>query len=416
MNNNLENDGHAERLTACVGCGSSNLEVLEPAGERRIFLTDADEMTVTTGVSGCSDCGLTFLNPRMGGETLVRYYSKQSRIPRKSIDPASPFAMLMESQLDDIEQFKPLAKGMKVLEIGCAEGFFLRHAADRAQGGLALYGVELSEKYLAQAHALLPEATLFEKPLEQTDFGDLKFDLIALRHVFEHLSDPAQALDILRTVLAPGGVVYIEIPDSENIEPSVSRFYHHEHLLYFTVPVLSSYLEANGFKPLSVRRFEGNPVGSGFSYPVIRALCTLGDKSDLPHRPGYARQIFESNARRNEDHTAALLRPLLASLHEAAGQGRRMALFGAGPHTMDLLSLLEDAGFPWTKVFDNNPGKQGKTMRGIPIVKPDEASLKSVDLVLISSAEFENEMAEQVSLLTGGQLETLKIYNNDSAR
>lgn len=54
-------------------------------------------------------------------------------------------------------------------------------------------------------------------------------------------------------------------------------------------------------------------------------------------------------------------------------------------------------------------------MRGIPIVKPDENTLKSVDCVLVSSAEFETEMVAQVRSLAGTQVEVITIYGNHAS-
>lgn len=406
--------GDSEYLAVCPGCGSENITVLEPVGEYKVFVTDADEMFVTTGVYGCEQCGLTFLNPRMRQQKLFEYYAKQSRIPRESIEVDSPFAVLMELQIDVIEKFKPIEKGMRVLEIGCAEGFFLQSLEKRANNKLGLYGVELSEKYLEQAKRLLPDVTIFETPLEETEFGDIEFDLIVLRHVLEHLGNPEQCLKKIRTILAPKGVLYIEVPDSQNTSPSISRFYHHEHLLYFTSQILNSYLMSAGFQPLTCERFDANPMGSGFSYPVIRAVSAAGQSTVLEAFPGYAKKIYLENKMRNNAYLESLLTPVRRRLGELRATQNNIGLFGAGPHTMDLLELLEVENIQWSKIFDNNPGKQGKFMRGIPIVKPDKSALKSINCVLVSSAEFETEMVAQVRSLVGTQVEVITIYGNDA--
>lgn len=412
MNDSL---GDIEYLAACPGCGSENLTVLEPGVEHKIFLTDADEMFVTTGVCGCEQCGLTFLNPRMGQQKLFEYYAKQSRIPRESIQVDSPFAVLMELQIDEIEKFKPIKKGMRVLEIGCAEGFFLQSLEKRANDKLRLYGVELSEKYIEQAKRLLPDVTVFETPLEETEFGVFEFDLIVLRHVLEHLGNPMECLKKIRSILAPQGVLYIEVPDSQNTDPSVSRFYHHEHLLYFTSQILNSYLISAGFQPLVCERFDANPMGSGFSYPVLRAVSAASKSTVLETFPGYATKVYLENKIRNNAYLESLLAPVRQRLHELKATQLNIGLFGAGPHTMDFLEFLKVENIQFAKIFDNNPNKQGKFMRGIPIVKPDESALKSVDCVLVSSAEFETEMVAQVRSLVGTQVEVITIYANDAS-
>ncbi len=106
-----------------------------------------------------------------------------------------------------------------------------------------------------------------------------------------------------------------------------------------------------------------------------------------------------------------LLAPVRQRLHELRATQDNIGLFGAGPHTMDLLELLEVENIQWRKIFDNNPGKQGKFMRGIPIVKPDESTLKSVDCVLVSSAAFEGEIVEQLKAMAPPNLEILTIYS-----
>ena len=75
------------------------------------------------------------------------------------------------------------------------------------------------------------------------------------------------------------------------------------------------------------------------------------------------------------------------------------------------LNLIESENINGSKIFDNNPSKHGKLMRGIPIEKPDENTLMTVDSILISSAEFEIEMAEQIKSLTGRNVEIITMYN-----
>ena len=53
-------------------------------------------------------------------------------------------------------------------------------------------------------------------------------------------------------------------------------------------------------------------------------------------------------------------------------------------------------------------------MRGIPIEKPDENSLNSVDCILISSQEFEDEMVKNVRSLVGEDMEIIRIYGDDA--
>lgn len=236
-----------------------------------------------------------------------------------------------------------------------------------------------------------------------------------MRHVLEHLSNPLECLKKIRNILAPNGVMYIEVPDSQDIAPSLSRFYHHEHLLYFTNQILNSYLRSSGFSPLICERFNANPVGSGFAYSVLRAVSVAGQSMELDSFPGYAKQVYLENKIRNDACFHSLFASICQRLRRLKKSQKIIGLFGAGPHTMDVLELLAKENIPWSKIFDNNPNKHGKFMCGIPIVKPDENTLKSVDCLLVSSAEFENEMVAQIRFLVGMQVEVITIYGNSSS-
>jgi 2-polyprenyl-3-methyl-5-hydroxy-6-metoxy-1,4-benzoquinol methylase len=50
------------------------------------------------------------------------------------------------------------------------------------------------------------------------------FDLICLRHVLEHLPDSLLAMRKIREMLAPGGMVLVEMPNIEGIDTKLKRW------------------------------------------------------------------------------------------------------------------------------------------------------------------------------------------------
>jgi 2-polyprenyl-3-methyl-5-hydroxy-6-metoxy-1,4-benzoquinol methylase len=402
-----------EYLTRCIGCGSARLIVLAPQSNRRVFVTEGGEMTVRTGGSGCYDCGLVFLNPRMSSNSLLVYYRRQSRLPRLTLDPATPFSRLMDLQADFILKHHSLSKERsRILEVGSAEGLFLQRLNQRSGGKARLFGIEPSNKHYAYAKAVLPQATLYETMLEQAPLGNQEFSLIVLRHVLEHMPQPIACLKLLRTHLEQDGAMYIEVPDCQDVVPSISDFFIHEHLTYFTEETLTAVLARAGLRPAAIERFRGNPVGSGFSYPVLRTVAVL-DNSVVPlPAPDQVHWIYQAYEKAREEFFFKRLDPVRTRLQELATRGARIALFGAGPHTMDLLECLRVGYVPWVLIFDNNPNKTGKTMCGIPIALPTAATFAELDCVLISSAEFEDEMVAQTRQLAGPQVEILTIYRD----
>jgi hypothetical protein len=59
--------------------------------------------------------------------------------------------------------------------------------------------------------------------------------MIRLSHVLEHMRDPVASLSTLRDWLAPGGVIYIEVPDIERDAANKlrGRLFHYGHIYNF---------------------------------------------------------------------------------------------------------------------------------------------------------------------------------------
>lgn len=117
-----------------------------------------------------------------------------------------------------IESKFPLTAGMRVLEIGCAEGGVLKAFLDH---GLEGVGVELSPARAKQASEFLaPEieagkAQIISRNIYDVDFMDEipeKFDIIVLKDVIEHIHDHRKLIDWMKTFLRPGGHIFFGFP------------------------------------------------------------------------------------------------------------------------------------------------------------------------------------------------------------
>ncbi len=397
-------------LDTCPGCSGQRLHTLLPPAVRRIFVTDGPEMSARIGVCACKTCGLIVLNPRLSTASLGRYYARQSRMPRESMAPDSPIARMMSDQIELILHQKTLAPGAAVLEIGCAEGYFLDRLRQRVPG-IEVRGIEPSARYAESARRRMPHAAIQERILDAAAPADLgTHDLVVVRHVLEHLPQPVADLKLIRRLLSQAGVIYIEVPDVANIPPAIYYYFHHEHLTYFSRETMEACLARAGLRILALQQFRGYEPGSGFAYPVLRVLATAGDAGaakNYPLQPDAIWRRFKAN------ETAFLNQRLGAAttkLDAAIRAGKRLALFGAGPHTVDLLHRLEPVTYPWMMAFDNHPGKTGKLLCGIPIVAPTREAFDSVDTVLVSSLEFEREMVGQMRAIAGERLEIIPLY------
>jgi hypothetical protein len=111
--------------------------------------------------------------------------------------------------------------------------------------------------------------TLHAGSLEDAPFAPGSFDLVHAGQVLEHLPEPLHELELLRRLLAPGGLVAIEVPNygSISIRLGRDRFTSNVppgHLNYFTPATLQRLVREAGLDVVWSRT-------SGLNY---RDLCT----------------------------------------------------------------------------------------------------------------------------------------------
>jgi 2-polyprenyl-3-methyl-5-hydroxy-6-metoxy-1,4-benzoquinol methylase len=149
-----------------------------------------------------------------------------------------------------------LSKGMRVLDIGCAYGYFLK-LCDEV--GCETYGIDIS-KYAINHAKKETKAKLFLHdvnkglPMFTNDF----FDLVTMFDVIEHLTSPFLTLKELHRVLKPGGWLVITTPNLNSIERYLKKlfgkekewhgYYDKTHLYLFTPVSLNFLVERSGFK------------------------------------------------------------------------------------------------------------------------------------------------------------------------
>jgi 2-polyprenyl-3-methyl-5-hydroxy-6-metoxy-1,4-benzoquinol methylase len=84
------------------------------------------------------------------------------------------------------------------------------------------------------------------------------FDIVTLNKVLEHVERPIDMLRRVRSVLVPGGFVYIELPDGETAARAGCEreefFIEHLHIFSFKSTVMLA--ERAGFRPVCVERLQ----------------------------------------------------------------------------------------------------------------------------------------------------------------
>jgi 2-polyprenyl-3-methyl-5-hydroxy-6-metoxy-1,4-benzoquinol methylase len=150
----------------------------------------------------------------------------------------------------------------RVLDLGCAAGAFGAALKERMPGA-AVVGVEAGHGASQQAAQRLDR--VIRSRIEDLDFEREglqpgEFDAVVAADILEHLVNPWELLDELRTYLAPNGQVIASIPNVRNLTVSAAllgdgRFDYDErgllditHLRFFTRGSINQLFAETGYR------------------------------------------------------------------------------------------------------------------------------------------------------------------------
>lgn len=76
------------------------------------------------------------------------------------------------------------------LDVGCAEGFYLKLLSNNSKTGPLGAGLDLAKNYLLKAMVTSPKTPLVQGDAEKLPFRNDSFDLVLCSEVLEHVPDP----------------------------------------------------------------------------------------------------------------------------------------------------------------------------------------------------------------------------------
>jgi len=189
-------------LDRCLACGGRRLRPLAMAylhGGQRFPLVE------------CGDCGMRFLGVQPSPEALAEFYDaayfesefRCGRTTASSFDAAA----FRDETAGLLDAFAALGASGRLLDVGCASGALLRHAAER---GWQAQGVEIAPE--AVAHARARGVEVFQGELLAARFPGAHFDLVYMGDVLEHALDCRAVVGEVARILKPGGWFYLRGP------------------------------------------------------------------------------------------------------------------------------------------------------------------------------------------------------------
>ena len=386
-------ENHA--LVPCAVCGSDEFETVYSS------LQDVSDVAgeVQVDLVMCARCSFLYNNPQPTAELLAAHYLvNSSGAVYREVTPDSRAGRLTRLRADFLAPFLADRKGGRILDVGCGNGFFL---ASLAAEGWSRTGLDLSPqsgKEMADRGIELVVGNVLDYEPARP------FDIITCFSSFEHFRRPQDVLKKLRGMLAPGGVLVLDVPDSSQPVPGLEEYFCFEHLSSFTRPTLTMFL--NGHR-LEVVDFA--PQTPEFKSLLCAARACAAPPEQTREDPAEIRSILADYRARNAELKARIRAKLQAALAPVRERGGRIAVYGAGFHNYFLFKLIDFEDLV-SCFIDGDPGKWGHSLRGKEVLPPERIAGLDVAAILISSHHFEEEIARTIARFNAAGVPVIRLY------
>jgi SAM-dependent methyltransferase len=167
-----------------------------------------------------------------------------------------------------LTRFPPHGAG-RLLDVGCGLGYFVAAAQAAGWDG---FGCDTSEPWVRRARSLAGAERISLGPVEPGLFGG-EFDLITSWDVLEHIHDPLPFLNVIASLLAPGGRAFLRTPNLTWIYPTYAirrgllgspvELGPLNHVVYYTAATLTDALRRAGLEPIAWPVLPPPQVGIG---------------------------------------------------------------------------------------------------------------------------------------------------------
>jgi SAM-dependent methyltransferase len=347
----------------------------------------------------CGSCLLVQLEHAADPALLFSDYAYLSSVSTHWLDHAARFAAMATDRFQ-------LNRSSLVLEVGSNDGYLLRAFLGRGLRGL---GVEPAANIAAAARAAgIPTRTAFfgartAAGLRQ-EVGPA--DLLVANNVLAHAPALRDFVAGLAHMLAPGGVLSIEVPHVlAMLQGAQFDTVYHEHVFYFSARVLQRVLAAAGLAIFDLERLHthggslrvlaqhaatGRQPGTG----ALAAVLAAEDAAGLGDPARYASLAAAA---------ASVVADLRAFAAHARAQGAVVAAYGAAAKGTMLLNAAQIGPADLPFVVDANPLKQGQRLPGcrIPILPPEHLRAARPDFLVLLPWNIADEIMAATRFIAG---------------
>jgi len=368
----------ARRGEGCAVCGGRDFETIH----RQEFLLPGDLLT-HYDVIGCLDCGFAFADDLPSPDDYEVYYRNSRKYTYEgSQNGAVNLEAVHRGSFEFVDGFLAshsapgTRRAARVLDVGCATGQFLSFFAHSGYG--AALGLDPAPECLELGRDLYG-VTIETAPLSAFHSKD-PFDVVLLASVLEHLPDPVTSLAQVAELVAPDGLLFVQVPDAARFGTAMKEPFLEfsvEHVNYFTIESLRRMMGLAAFVEAASR--TDDLLYNGTCYPAITSLWRPGtfEARDLPRADLTPLRAYVQRSRERLAEVADRIDTLAATREP-------VVVWGVGSLTARLLATTNLSHINIVGFVDSNSSLHGRRVLGLPIEPPAVLAGRPVT-VLVSS-------------------------------
>jgi 2-polyprenyl-3-methyl-5-hydroxy-6-metoxy-1,4-benzoquinol methylase len=365
-------------LRPCPVCEGKRGDVLH---HQRFAVTDDYPLPDEYDVVICASCGMAFADTPATQADYDRFYAtcsiyEQPAGAQTGATPPDDLARLDQSGALFASHIP--SKQARILDVGCANGGLLQVL--RRLGFQNLVGVDPSPACVENTRKGGCQAYRGDLAHLPAEMGC--FDAVILTSVLEHVVDVKRAISALVDVCTGNGRIFLEVPDAAGYADHLHAPFQDintEHINHFNITSLRNLMAQFGFTPVLEKRV----LVTGFSSLLFPGLeAGYERRSGAVQQPWVIDGTFRGQMERYINESRVMMQGIDQQLRSVLASSTEVIVWGTGQLTMKLLcdTALKDAKV--AAFVDGNPVNVGKTLRGVPIIRPEQLENQKAPIIL----------------------------------
>jgi 2-polyprenyl-3-methyl-5-hydroxy-6-metoxy-1,4-benzoquinol methylase len=365
-------------LRSCPVCEGKRGDVLH---HQRFAVSDDYPLPAEYDVVICASCGMVYADTPATQADYERFYATCSIYAQPAgaetgTTPTSDIARLEQSGVLFANHIP--SKRARILDVGCANGGLLQVLG--RLGFANLVGVDPSPACVENTRNAGCQSYQGDLAHLPPEIGC--FDAVILTSVLEHVLDVKGAISALVSVCNADGRIFLEVPDAAGYADYIHSPFQDintEHINHFNIASLRNLMAQFGFTPVLEKRV----LVTGFSGLLFPGLEAGYERRSSPvQQPWLIDSTFRGQMERYINESRVLMQEIDQQLRSVLASSAEVIIWGTGQLTMKLLcdTALKDAKV--VAFVDGNPVNVGKTLRGVPIILPDQLENQRAPIIL----------------------------------